>query len=64
LKIIQDVNERIYSSGYALEYTVPRLCQSIHVVNAHGYTVPGTHWNALCHCFLLVPGIFTLAYHR
>jgi len=32
-----------------------------HFTHRRGYTLPGTHWNALRHCFWLVPGIFTLA---
>ena len=35
--------------------------RNIHVVNGRGYTLPGIQWNALRHCFQLVPGIFTLA---
>jgi len=27
-------------------------------VNGRGYTFPGTHGNALRHCFQLVPGIY------
>ena len=52
----------LHSSGYVLEYTVNRYVRNIHVVNGRRYTLLGTHWNALHHCFQLVPGIFTLAY--
>ena len=39
----------------------PDCVKCIHTLNGRGYAVTGMHWNALCHCFQLVPGIFTLA---
>jgi len=41
----------------------PDCIRNIHAVNARGYTVPGTHWNTLHHCFQLVPGIYMCPTH-
>jgi len=35
--------------------------QNTQQMNRSSYTAPGTHWNALPHCFQCVPEIFTLA---
>ena len=61
LKVIKDVNERVYIVPGTYWNTRYPDVRNTHVVNGCGYTLLGTHWNALCHCFQLVPGIFTLA---
>jgi len=43
--------------------TVTTLILNTHAVNGRGYTVPGTHWNALRYCFQLVPGIYVCPQH-
>jgi len=56
------MNELVYTVPGMYWNTRYRDCvRNIHVVNGRGYMLPGTHWNALRHCFQLVPGIFTLA---